>query len=131
MDELDERILLVLKKDSRTPFVKIAKQFGLTEGAVRARVKKLTSSKMIERFTIDTRESTRAVVMVATARAIPTLKVSRAIKAMGIDRVYEVSGNYDIVCFVEARNVNELNNIIERIRALDGVADTSTSMVLK
>jgi DNA-binding Lrp family transcriptional regulator len=131
MDALDERIIAILRKDGRTPFVKIGKHLGMTEGAVRARVKKLTKERVIERFTVEVKDSTRAVVLVATAQAIPTSKISQMIKEIGADRVYEVSGNYDIICFVQAKSIDELNSTIERIRAIDGVVDTSTSMVLK
>ncbi len=131
MDALDERIIEFLKKDGRMPFVDIAKKLNMTEGAVRARVKKLIKEKAIERFTIEVKNSTRAIVMVATSQAIPTEKVSQAIREMGVDHVYEISGNYDIICFVQAKNVTHLNDVIERIRAIKGVMDTSTSMVLK
>ncbi|MDE1860876.1 MAG: Lrp/AsnC family transcriptional regulator [Candidatus Micrarchaeota archaeon] len=131
MDELDERIIEILKEDSRTPFVDIAKRLNLSEGAIRVRVKKLTTERVIERFTIDVKNSTRAVVMISTSQAVPTTQVSHSIRNMGVDRVYEISGNYEIICFVQAKSIEDLNSIIERIRATHGVTNTSTSMVLK
>jgi DNA-binding Lrp family transcriptional regulator len=131
MDELDLGIMKMLKADSRASFVEIAKKFGITEGAVRLRVKKLVGEKAIRKFTIETAEGTMAVVMVSTSRSIPTSKVSGAIKGLGIDRVYEVSGSYDIICFIEAESIGNLNSTIERIRSIQGVEDTQTSMVLK
>lgn len=131
MDSVDEKIIAMLRKNSRVSFVKVGKQLGLTEGAVRARVKRLIKERVIERFTVEVHDSTRAIVLIATAQAVPTSRVSQQIKEMGADRVYEVSGNHDIICFVQARNIEELNSTIERIRAIDGVVDTSTSMVLK
>jgi DNA-binding Lrp family transcriptional regulator len=98
---------------------------------VRARVKKLVEEKVIERFTVEVKDSTRAIVLVATAQSVPTDRISNAIRDIGADRVYEISGNYDIICFVRAKSIDELNSVIERIRAVDGVVDTSTSMVLK
>ena len=131
MDEVDERIIEILKRDGRIPFVDVAKKLNLTEGAIRARVKKLVHDKVILKFTVDLENSTRAIVSVGTSQSIPTEKVSEAIRALGIEHVYEVSGNYDIVCFVQAKNTTKLNDIIEKIRSLKGVIDTSTSMVLK
>jgi homocitrate synthase (EC 2.3.3.14) len=43
----------------------------------------------------------------------------------------EISGDYDIVAKVEARDPTELNNIIENIRSVKGVESTLTSLVLK
>lgn len=131
MDELDERIIDILKEDSRTSFVDIGKRLSLSEGAIRARVKRLLDDRIIERFTVDVKNSTRAIVMVATTQAVPTTQVTHAIKQAGVERVYEISGNYDIICFVQAKSIEDLNSVIERIRTINGVTDTQTSMVLK
>lgn len=121
----------MLKADSRTSFVDIGKNLGLTEGAIRARVAKLVATGDIKRFTVETTEDVRAIVMVATSRAVSTTKVADAIRRLGIDRAYEISGNFDIICFVEATSIEEVNGKVEKIRAIDGVTDTSTSLVLK
>lgn len=132
MDEIDSRIISLLKSDGRISFVDIAKEIGLTEGAVRARVSKLTKSGVIRRFTVDTKDDVKALVMVATSRSISTTKVADAIKKkLGIDKTYEISGNFDILCLVESSSIEDVNNTVEKIRAIDGVTDTSTSMVLK
>lgn len=131
MDATDERIVSILKADGRKAFVDIAKELNLTEGAIRARVHKLVSDKTIERFTIDTREDVKAIVMVATSRSVPTSDVARQIKELGVEHVYEVSGNYDIFCLVAAQSIDLTNTIIETIRKLEGVEDTSTIIVLK
>ncbi len=131
MDETDANILHILKGDGRASFVDIAKEIGLTEGAVRSRVAKLLKEGSIKRFTVETREDVKAVVMVATSRAVSTTKVADAIKKLGIDMTYEISGNFDIICFVESNSIEEVNNTVERIRSTPGVTDTSTSLVLK
>jgi DNA-binding Lrp family transcriptional regulator len=131
MDEIDQRIISALKANSRTSFVKIAKPLGLTEGAVRARVKKLVKEGAIKRFTIDIKDEIHAIVFVAISRSIPTTDIADKIRKLGIERVYEVSGNYDIICFVGEEQVDKVNSIVEKIRSLDGVTDTYTNMVLK
>jgi Lrp/AsnC family transcriptional regulator of lysine biosynthesis len=130
MDSIDSQILKALKSDGRKPFVEIAKETGLTEGAIRARIKKLTSSGIIKKFTVDTSETVSAIVMVATSKSV-TSDVAGAIKKLGINEVYEVSGNFDIICFITAETMDKVNSMIDAIRALEGVADTSTNMVLK
>lgn len=131
MDDIDAKIIALLKKDGRMAFVEVAKRIGLTEGAVRARVKRLTDSGSIKRFTLDTKDDVKAVVMVATSRSVSTTKVASSIMELGIDRTYEISGNFDIICFVESGSIEQVNELVEKIRNIDGVTDTSTSMVLK
>ena len=41
LDDLDWKILDILKKDARTPYVSIASTFNVSEGMIRQRIKKL------------------------------------------------------------------------------------------
>ena len=131
VDDTDLRIMSLLKSNGRMAFVDVAKEIGLTEGAVRARVGKLTKNGAIKRFTIDTKDDMKAIVMVATSRSISTTTVADSIKKLGIDKTYEISGNFDIICLVESNSIEDVNATVEKIRAIDGVTDTSTSLVLK
>ncbi len=131
MDKLDEKIIAELSANSRTPFLKIAREAGMTEGAIRARVKKLLKDKVIKRFTIDLQTEVGALVLVATSHSVSTTKVADRIRKLGVDMTYEISGNYDIACLVKSSSVWEINAAIEKIRAVEGVMDTNTSMVLK
>jgi Lrp/AsnC family transcriptional regulator for asnA, asnC and gidA len=131
MDEIDTKIVRALKKDSRTSFVSIGKQLGMTEGAVRQRVGKLRSSGVIRKFTIEAAVDVSAIILIGTSNRFPTSKVAEAIRKLGVDRIYEISGNYDIVCFAEGSTMQEVNSIVESIRGVEGVIDTTTMMVLK
>jgi len=54
MDEIDLKILKILKQNSRAKYVRIAESVGLTEGAVRRRIRALTATGIIKRFTVET-----------------------------------------------------------------------------
>ncbi len=131
MDATDVRIIRALKSDGRMPVVEIGRAVGLTEGAVRARISNLSRDGTIKRFTVETKDDVKAVVMVAASRSVSTTKVADAIRRLGIDKTYEVSGNFDIICFIESESIDEVNEKVELIRGISGVTDTSTSMVLK
>ena len=46
-------LLRILKENSRIPFVKIAKIFGVSETAVRKRIRKLEKEGIIKKYTIE------------------------------------------------------------------------------
>jgi DNA-binding Lrp family transcriptional regulator len=46
LDPIDEKIISILKINSRQPFVEIAKEIGLSESAIRRRVKNLMDTKI-------------------------------------------------------------------------------------
>ena len=66
MDSPDEKILKLLKENSRAKFVDIGKAVGLTEGAVRRRVKNLAESGVIRKFSIEIENDAEAIVLIRT-----------------------------------------------------------------
>ena len=131
LDEKDRKILQILTENSRTPTTKIADAVGLTEGAVRYRIKKLVESGVIRRFTIELGGEIRAIVLINTSTQIPTSEISGEIKLIsGVRSVYEVSGEYSIICFIGGVDVQEVNDVVERIRQVRGVLKTVTCFVL-
>lgn len=132
MDKIDAKIIGVLRRNSRTPLTKIAKRVKLTEGAVRYRIRELVKSGIIKSFTIELSERIKAVILVITETQIPTEDISKAIKKIPEVRdVYEVSGDYSIICFIVGDTVDEVNKIVEKIRLVKGVIKTVTYLVLK
>jgi len=129
MDNLDLEILKILKSNARAKYVSIAKKVGLTEGAVRRRIKKLQEEGTIRRFTIETMAEFEGVVLVETE---PTMTSSVAARMKKIAaRVFEVSGDYDIAAFIQAYTMEDLNRKIDAIRNLPGVLNTNTLIKLK
>lgn len=129
MDEIDLKILKILKENSRTKYVSIANHIGLTEGAVRHRVKKLSKEGVIKSFTVDTTVEFEGIVLVETKymrTGIITKKMNKF-----ATRVFEVSGDYDIAALIQAYTIVELNRKIDEIRRLPGVQSTKTLIKLK
>ncbi len=134
MDATDGKILDILKRNSRTPYLKIAEQLGISEGTVRKRVKALVRNGTIRRFTIMTGpvKKIRAVVLISSAPGAPLPRVSKSmLNIEGVTDVYEVSGEYDVLSMVEGDAVEEINRTVDKIRAVEGVAKTVTSIVLR
>ncbi|MFA6399087.1 MAG: Lrp/AsnC family transcriptional regulator [archaeon] len=131
MDSVDRAIIQKLSSDSRTPFLSIAKELGVSEGTIRQRVAKLIEKRIIRRFTIDLGSATNAVIEITTSSSVPTQKISERIIKLGASRVFEVTGRFSIIAFVQAEDFNKLNQILELIRSIDGVIQTETFPVLK
>jgi len=130
MDQLNEKIIMFLKKDSRMSFSAIAKEVGVSEGAIRQRVAKLVAKGIISRFTIDVKTATNAIVEISTSSTVPTGRIAEKVKKFA-SRAYEVTGKHSIVAFVDASTMDELNRKLESIRSIEGVVGTETLTVLK
>jgi len=129
MDQIDLKILDILKRDARTKYVKVAEAVDLTEGAVRRRIKKLTERGMIKRFTVETTAEFEGIVLIE-AEPTRTKDITRRIKAVA-NRVFEVSGDYDIAALIQAYTMEELNRKIDEIRRIPSVQKTDTLIKLK
>ena len=129
MDDADRKILRILRGDARTKYVKIAELIGLTEGAVRRRIKKLVEEGAIKRFTVESTEEFEGIVLVET-EPTRTGDATERIRKIAT-RVFEVSGGYDIAALIQAYTMEELNRKIDEIRNLPYVLNTNTLIKLK
>jgi DNA-binding Lrp family transcriptional regulator len=132
MDELDRRILNVLRRDARTPYTEIADRVGTSEGTVRNRVERLTEEGVIERFTVATRTgNVKAMVEVSVAVDVDTSEVSARIAEWEeVDFVWQVSGEQDVVMVVDCADTAAVNELITKTRELDEVKSTKTRLIL-
>ncbi len=133
IDHLDERIIEILKKDSRKPFVEIAEELKVSEGTIRSRVRKLFEEGVIQSFTIKTSsKNVKAIIEVKIDVNVNTSEVAANIsKFDGVSEVFEVTGEEDIVAIIDVTSSPQLNEIIERVRRFDNVLSTRTRLILK
>ena len=133
IDHLDDKIIEILKKDSRRPFVEIATELNVSEGTIRSRVKKLFEEGIIQSFTIKTSsKNVKALIEVKIDVNVNTSEVAGNIaKFEGVSEVFEVTGEEDIVAIIDVTSSPQLNEIIERIRRFDNVQSTRTRLILK
>ena len=132
MDDLDRRILTILRRDSRTPYTEIADRVGTSEGTVRNRVERLVDEGIIERFTVATRTgNVKAMVEIGVAVDVDTDDISgRMADWSGVDFVWQVSGEEDVVAVADTADTGTLNEMITRARELDEVVSTKTRLIL-
>ncbi len=134
MDEIDKEIIRILKQNGRATYSEIGKRVGLSEGAVRKRIKDLVDSGVIKKFTLKLAlsEGAEAIALVSVKPSIPTSEIStELLKIPNVETVYEVTGEYDIAIIISAMNIAEVNECIERIRKIDGIIKTNTMIILR
>jgi len=125
MDEKDAEIIEILRSNARTKNTHIARQIGLTEGAVRARITNLSKSGAIKKFTVETGAVGVEGIILTESEAGKSKDVVAKLKELS-DKVFEMSGEFDAAVLVKAADVDHLNSIVDRIREIDGIVATST-----
>jgi DNA-binding Lrp family transcriptional regulator len=134
MDDTDKTIIEILKHDGRATYSEIGKRIGLSEGAVRKRIRALVDSGTIKRFTVKVglSEGAEAIALMSIDPSLPTSDVSKMLKQFSnVETVYEITGEYDIAVTISGLNITEVNECLEKIRRLKGVGNTNTMIVLR
>ena len=136
VDAIDRKLIDVLRKNGRASFAELARQVGLSSSAVHERVAKLEGAGVLTGYRalvdpsaiglavtalvgIEPGEFGRDDVIAAELEAIPE-----------VESCYGVAGDEAFVVQVRVRTVDDLHRCIGRLRAIDGVARTRTTVVL-
>jgi DNA-binding Lrp family transcriptional regulator len=135
MDSTDMKILSILQDDSRKSFVELAEELDLSETAVRNRVSKLTEKGVIKRFTVQLDldkigKPISSIVCVRIGGEIGPIAASGLMDIEAITEIYTVTGEYDLILKVLCKSIEDLERVVEKIRALDFTKETNTFVIL-
>ncbi|MCC4115800.1 Lrp/AsnC family transcriptional regulator [Aromatoleum toluclasticum] len=135
MDELDRQLIELLKVNARLPVVKIAQALGCARSTVQLRLKALEDSGTISGYTVSVTkpQSTRSIqaMVLISIESKNEPDVVRALKKRHeITKLYSVSGRYDLCGMLETETTHELDAVIDRVRAIRGVVDTFSTILL-
>ncbi len=133
MDDVDRKIMAILRENARESFTNMAEAVGTSEGTIRARVKRLLDDGVIRKFTIRTAGSNvKALIEVAVTNNVNTSDIAAKVRAWdGVESVWEVTGENDIVVVADCPNTSDLNAIIDKIRDVPGTQATRSRLILK
>lgn len=136
LDTIDRHILAVLQENCKLPLVKIGERVGLSAPSVNERIRKLEESGVIRGYTVvlDAQKLGKDItafigVFIDHPDAIGQFE--RAIdKVEAVQECHHVTGQHTFLLKVKADNTLGLEKLISKIRSIDGVARTETSVVL-
>ncbi|MFC9551600.1 Lrp/AsnC family transcriptional regulator [Rhodococcus sp. NPDC056960] len=136
VDSLDAKILGALTDDPRATVIALADKTGLSRNTVQARLGKLERQGVLQSF--ERRIDPGALGYPLTAFILTSVtqrKLTPVAAALdGIPEVVEVhglSGATDLLIHVIARDADDLYRIAGRILDIDGVEQTTTSLVMR
>ncbi|MFA1537310.1 Lrp/AsnC family transcriptional regulator [Actinomadura monticuli] len=135
MEEIDRQIMALLADDGRMSFTDLAKETGLSVSAVHQRVRRLQKRGVITGFAaqLDTRQIglplTAFVSIKPIDPAAPDDAPDRLAHLQAIEACHSVAGEESYILKVRVASPNELEELLQQIRAAANVA-TRTTVVL-
>ncbi|BBD02926.1 MULTISPECIES: Lrp/AsnC family transcriptional regulator [Sphingobium] len=135
LDEVDERLLALLRRDSRQPIAQLAKELGVSRGHLYSRIARLEEEGIVAGYTIRlgtqfSASRMRAHMMIKTLPRYRRDVESALMRIDDVQAIHAISGEYDIIAVLEAEGGAELNDIIDDIGQLDGIEKTTTLVLL-
>lgn len=136
MDDLDRRLLALLRADSRQPVASLAATLKVSRGTVQNRIRRMSGSQgVIQGFTVRTRpeaEDTRIrAIMTIAIEGEHTGAVIKALRGFPeVDKVHTTNGRWDLVAELETETLAHFSRTLDQIRLIDGIASTETSILL-
>ena len=134
-DAVGKRIIELLQQDGRRPFVSIAAEVGLSEGAVRQRVQRLIDTGVMQIVAV-----TDPLVVGFTRQAMIGIKTQGDVSPVAdrlceipqIDYVVTTAGSFDLLVEVVCEGDAELLDVLmTQIRTIPEVTHTETFVYLK
>ena len=140
MDKKDEKILELLKEDSRLTSQQISKKTLIPITTIHNRLKKLRQTGIIKKYSVvlDNKKVGRpisAFVHIAVDyRFGKQSQVDLAKKIYSRDVVEDVciiTGDYDVMVKIRVKDMDELNGfVVEYLSMIEGIERTKTSVIM-
>jgi DNA-binding Lrp family transcriptional regulator len=134
MDDLDRQLLALLRADSRKPAAVLAKALKVSRGTVQNRIARLLADGVIQGFTVRTRPEEGGRVRAVMSIAVDGERSNKVVKALSglpeVDKVHTTNGRWDLIAELEVETLADFSRALDRIRTIDGIASTETSLLL-
>jgi DNA-binding Lrp family transcriptional regulator len=135
MDSIDQRLLSALRENGRASTAQLARMVGRSRTSVQSRIERLEKQGVIVGYGVRLAPehglgAVRAHVMIKVGPK-EARSVTAALRNIGQVRVlHSVSGDVDLIAEAATTSVAEMDEVIDRIGALDGVERTTSSIIL-
>lgn len=135
LDDLDRRLIALLRTDGRAPVTTLARQLGVTRATVNSRLERLLDSGRVLGFTIRTRDEraddeVRAISLIEV-EGRTTNDVIVAIRGIPeIQSLHTTNGGWDLVAEVRCDSLLEFDRVLLQIRSVEGVINSESSLLL-
>ena len=135
MDDTDTQLIALLRADARRSVASLAKALRVARGTVQNRISKLEAQGVIVGYTVRLKPEAeghriRALMTIAVEgnRAGAVLRALRGDPA--VETVHSTNGRWDIIAELRAESLEAFDQVLSRIRLIEGIANTETSLLL-
>lgn len=135
MDQIDRELLAELQSDATQSYAALGQAVGLSAGAVHERVRKLRESGVIRRTTADVDPAAVGSSVLAYVMVDSTSWMGESAEAFAalpeIVEAHIIAGSASVLVKVRTATTEQLQDVLRRIYAIEGVSGTQATVVLE
>ncbi|MCF8068722.1 MAG: AsnC family transcriptional regulator [Desulfobacterales bacterium] len=135
IDEVDSKIIHMLKKNGRMPNTELAKKLKISETAIRKRLKRLFDNELIQIVAVVNHLKLGHEIEGNIKIKIDTKKTEHVIKKLdsidGIWYIAHLTGASDFDAEFSVRSQGELRDLLSKINKINGVVNAEPSFRLQ
>ena len=137
MDKTDLKILSELSNDSSISIPKLSEKINVNTSVVYSRIKRLVKNKLIKKFTIDVNDKELGYTVKSLTGINMDSKqrddvIEELFKIPGVREISEVTGRFDILVIMFAKNLPEMHRLIsEEIGKIQGIVSSESFIEMK
>ena len=135
MDETDLKLVGLLRADGRATALSLARRLGVSRGTVQNRMARLEKDRVILGYTVRLAAAVEAPHITALMNiAVDSNREDAVRLALQTDPAVRVlhstTGRWDLVAELQAATLPAFDRVLERIRRVEGIGRTETSILL-
>ncbi len=135
LDSTDKEVLLALRTNCRRSYRELAKKINLSPATLIERMRRLEKNGLIKGYVasldfLKLGYEFMGLVQISIEPGYLLEAQGKISKLRGVYSVYDVTGEYDSIAFVMAKNRNEFSALIKKILSIPHVKRTNTNVIL-
>lgn len=135
MDRIDTQLIAALRRDGRAPVSELASELGLSRNTVRARMARLAAGGEIIGYSVVLkgdagRMAVRGIMLVAIEGKAADRVIARLNGFAEVTAIHTTNGRWDLVIELGTQTLESLDQVLRRIRLVDGIAASETNLYL-
>lgn len=135
MDDIDQRLVSILRHDGRRSISDLALEVGLSRATVRARLERLEADGTIIGYTVVLRadavaQPVRGLTMVEVEGRALDRVIDALVGFAEIGAIHTTNGRWDLVVEFSAQSLTDLDAVLRRLRLVPGITASETTLLL-
>ena len=135
MDEIDQRLVTILRHDARRGISELASELKLSRATVRSRIEKLEGRGDIVGYTVVLRSDAvsmpvRGITLIEVEGRMADKVVDALTGFTEVGAIHTTNGKWDLIVEISVQSLTELDAVLRRLRMVPGVTASETNLLL-